>query len=265
MMWRRTQIDVLADQIEQLEHAEPDSELVRRMFRAGKADGRRRRDPSSVRSFVTEAVDLAASRITQQYVEERQRLAAEIASTEAQLTGRPADVPSSGEHTGGHQPNSKPPPSTTPAVPPVGLRDSIVETAESVTAPQARQPQVLEGALDRLRAEKLARREESHRAAAEERRRQHAELTASLQSTKRKQDDLPAPYRQRVDSAHEFGQLLWARYCTGFEHGKRKRGRPEDELPGPEPEIEFHVPAVLHEDQAVSVPQTVPATQKGSS
>ena len=59
---------------------------------------------------------------------------------------------------------------------------------------------------------------------------------------------LPEQFEQAAASCREVGNLLWARYCMGYEKGKKKRVAPGDKQDGPPSELVFETPCSFQHD-----------------
>lgn len=215
-MFKKSSVDTLASVIlTDVKSGTIDPDMLRRFYRQGKRDARRQTfEPS--REFIVHAVALANSKICEEFTAQREKaltartdLATELNQAQEQLEILDADikpvaVPSS--------PKSDPSPGPTP------------------------------GSLERLaevRAQKRMQAAHSQRQAALA---QISELRSQLSSSDDRLVSMPEQYEQAAASCREIGNLLWARYCMGFEKGKRKRLSPDDSLDGPPSELPFEVP-----------------------
>jgi hypothetical protein len=190
--------------------------MLRAFFRQGKRDGRRGHPPEALRTFVTEAAELAASYHATAFLEEREEVLVRLAGSEVGPTDHGAQLPS------GQVPVAA-------VAPPDGspLAGSLVELQHR-----------------RQERRRAAERAEQARAASEERAR-----AAAHAQDERRLAELPERCRSSVGSTFEAAQLLWTRYCAGFVAGAvRAKG---DGTAAPSPALQLSMPEVL-----VPVPAT---------
>lgn len=228
-MLERWTIDSVADEIvSQFKGADPTPKLLRRFYNEGKRHGRKGLSPEPMRDFLVNAVELAASKITQEFLEAEQQVDASRAAMEARQTMLSEDLSTSARAT----------------APEVDAGSSGSGLGTKVAGPD------LGGSLERLKAKRAAADAERRRQAQEQSERELQGMKAEALITKQKLDDLPDHYRQMVESCHETGELMWTRYVQGYSYGESKRGAPDTDDGGPGPEIEFEYPAALAPTEA---------------
>lgn len=219
-MIERWTIDVIADEIEKgLRDATPSPRLLRRCYRHGYRHGRKAIPAGTARALFTGAVDVAGSAIAQEYVSMRDELRAEQAKAAGRLAALTATV--DGQRTPDIQTASSP----TPASPglPTSLEDALVTHEKR-----------------RAQAALLA-----HQQKLDELGQQVREAQANQDLLVQQAQEAPGRYLQRLESCHDAGRLLWARYCQGFVKGASKRGNPDDEDEISDPDLHFTVPSAL--------------------
>jgi hypothetical protein len=216
-MLEKFTVDKLAEQVGlQLQRGQVTSQLAHSFFRKGRRDGRRSLDYNSLGGLLLDSVGLAGSNLCQQMLARRQTVELQIvelhAIREAQAAAISESV-ASGDVTRTHGESGS------------GREDD--SDAALVIALKARQ---------RMRLDK-------------------ARLDA-LDASRRAQDDLSraeaillglvAEYRQRFEGAAHAGQMLWSRYCNGFEQGHAKRGSRDCKLDPPIAVLDFTMPPLLN-------------------
>lgn len=215
-MLERWTVDAIAGEIgRQLQSAEVAPQLVRRFYKQGKRHGKRSIISEPAQTLIVNAIDIATSKIAEQFVAEAQRLRASVAAADARLA--------------------------TPLPPPV--EPAAPEEAAAISSPGTRGPD-LSGALTGVRHRKI---EETRRAAHAQHAAKQEELAGVAQSRAVAQQalrDLPSHYRQAVESCHEAGELLWSRYRSGYVEGASRRG-PSDAGSAPPQSISFDAPPVF--------------------
>lgn len=234
-MLERWTVDSLADEIDsQFKGADPTPKLLRRFFHLGLRHGKQDLPPRAIQFFIENAVEIATSKLGEEYIDEKQAAGLQ----EAGLRAR---------------------------------RKSLSEWEEDhadveILAPTAtklggalRGPN-LSGALEALNRQRRAAQEAERDAEADQRRDELQQLDQQLATLEEQLEELPEKYRQVIESCHETGELIWSRYRTGYIRGTSKRGEPEegDDLPE---DIEFDMPLAF--DLLLDgVPRPAPATKE---
>jgi len=225
-MFERFTVDAVAAEISrQVKGASPSPKVVHKFFRKGRRDGKKQLPHLTMESFVTEAVEIATSKLAEEFLQARQSLTNQLSRLKAERTQAEADL---------------------------GQTSSAAEdSAEGVN------PGAASGAgadLDAsLQAHKAARKAKEQAAKDAERKTKEHELADTKQEQAVLETDLaelPSRYQQLVESAHHTGQLFWARYCNGYVVGLASRGAPDDENDSPSEELEFDTPEVLRTNPA---------------
>lgn len=224
MRFHRFTVDILSNHVgDQLLTGEPSARLGYRFFRKGRRDGKKNYDHESVGRLLREAVRLAAEKLADEMARRRAEISHRIATLESSLQRTPATV-------------SEPSVPTTP--------DS--SDHENVRGPS------LNRAL-KVRARALGKaaqlEQEAARKAAEEVLQQ---VQDELEQQRTALNGLPAAFGPRASGIVHSGQVLWTRYCNGFEQGdtrrrRRRRYKPADgEVAAPEHDVVFTLPTVLN-------------------
>lgn len=249
-MIERFTLDSLAAAIlTQLKRATPDPKLARRFFKAGKRDGRRERSAEPTCAFLREGVEVAVSKVCEEFLAARRSLQEQLAAAQHTAEGDPGAVeqlPSSPE--------------------PQAVEKSSVESAGSSRTKSAQPLPLgardadLEGSIGALRRAREAQEAQRIRAEAEQRRRAAEQAAAGVATLKTQLSELTEQFAQQVESCHRTGKFLWARYCSGYEVGSARRGSPDDSDGVSVPAIEFSEPDVLTEvTEMASAPSLPPA------
>lgn len=233
-MIERWTIDTIADEIEsQFKGADPQKKLLRRFYNEGKHHGRKGMSPEPMANFLANAVEVATSKIAQDFLKAEQQLAAARASMQARKTMIEEDL---GEHDG--------PPDGGSTVGAGGLGGGAGLGAH-IGGPD------LKGSFARLQAKRAAQVAATDAAKRRgERDQMEQELDGidqQLALADQQLDDLPDEYRQMVESCHETGELMWTRYVLGYNLGDSKRGVSDNDN-GADLDIEFEYPDVLDPD-----------------
>jgi DNA repair exonuclease SbcCD ATPase subunit len=187
-----------------------------------------------MRDFLVNAVELATSKITEDFLEAEQQTEATRAAMQARKTMieedlRDDDGPVSVASSAGS-----------------GDGAGSAGLGVDVGGPD------LTESLARLKARRAANEAQAeaakHRGERERIERELDQIKQHLASVDRKLEDLPEQYRQMIKSCHETGELLWTRYLAGYRLGASKRGITDDG-DGSDPDIDFEYPEVLDRGQ----------------
>jgi hypothetical protein len=219
-MIERWTIDVIADEIQKgLRDATPSPRLLRRCYRHGYRHGRKAIPAGTARAMITGAVDVAGSAIAQEYVGTRDDLRAQQAQAAGRLSALAATI------QGQHPPDTQTAARPTPASPgsPTSLEDALVT-------------------LEKRRAQAVL---VAHQQKVDELGQQLREAQAAHDLLVQQAQEAPGRFLQRLESCHDAGRLLWARYCQGFVKGASKRGNPDDEDEMSDPTLSFNIPSAL--------------------
>lgn len=252
-MLERFTVDALAGDLErQIQHAGPEPRFARRFFRRGKKDGRRELAFAPQLSFLTRAVQIATGKLAEAFVEERDALLQQLDALRAEAASS-EDTPSGREGRGDwHSTGSETPSEQSQERRPIGRSDP------------ARKPD-LKSALETLREQRRAAERAAEIAAdAAERDRRRA-VSAQIAVLNTKVERLAQDCLVSVYTAHKAGQLIWSRYCTGYEAGSRGRGAPDDDGARPTTDVTFPVPEVLVSAEAsFSTSDALPSAMTGA-
>lgn len=225
-MFERWTVDAIAGEVErQLQVAELSPKLLRRFYKQGRRHGKRSTIPEPTQTLIINAVDIATSKIAEEFVREAQQLRSSIAAADARLgtpLKAPVDVPS---------PTSEPRTINQPKTGGADLTSALTGVRESK-----------EQSLRQARLAQHAAKEE-----------ELVTLGQQRSVAERALLDLPARYRQSVESCHETGELLWSRYRSGYADGASRRG-PSESGTAPSQDIRFDDPPVFDELVKLSVP-----------
>lgn len=219
-MIERWTIDIIADEIEDgLREATPSPRLLRRCYRHGYRHGRKAIPARTARALFTGAVDVAGSAIAREYVTTRDGLLAQQAAAAGRLAALTATIDA--QRTPDTQAASQPTPASQGSA--TSLEDALVthEKRRAQAAFLAHQQKV-DGLGEQVR-----------------------EAQAAQDLLNQQIQEAPGRYLQRLESCHDAGRLLWARYCQGFVKGASKRGNPDDEDEMSDPDLHFNVPSAL--------------------
>lgn len=235
-MIERWTIDSIADEIEsQFKGADPQKKLLRRFYNEGRRHGRKGMSAAPMRNFLANAVEVATSKITEDFLEAEQQAEAARAAMQARKTMIEDDLGEDGGTSSGSS-----------------SAGSDEEAGGAGLAAEVGGPD-LKGSLARLKAKRAAREAEAEAAKRRgEREQMEQELDGigeQLALADQKLEDLPDQYRQMIESCHETGELMWTRYVLGYNLGESKRGVPDNDDDGPDPDIEFEYPDALDPDQ----------------
>lgn len=240
-MIERWTIDSIADEIEsQFKGADPRKKLLRRFYNEGRRHGRKGMSPAPMRNFLANAVEIATSKITEDFLEAEQQAEAARAAMQARKTMIEDDLGEDDSASGGGGSSA-------------GLGEEVggAGLAADVGGPD------LKGSMARLKAKRAARDAEAEAA---KRRGERAQMEQELDGigeqlalADQKLEDLPEQYRQMIESCHETGELMWTRYVLGYNLGVTKRGASDGDggALDPGPDIEFEYPDALDPDQDV--------------
>lgn len=217
-------IDQLSEELHSLSQGEPRTPVLKRFFKDGKRDGRRKRRPESVRQFLIDAVELATSQISEGYLDQERTLLMRLESLEAERQAL----------------EDSPPPSP--------LHSEIDPNNDGTQSP------------DYPLAHSVRRLEEKRRAAADQKAAREAleraeradQVGQDIAQTRRESELLLESFQQEVESAHHAGELLWDRYCSGYERGLSRRRQADDLEAGPAPDISFPMPFALRREEKTS-------------
>lgn len=208
MLLHRFTIDQLADAIgSQIVEGDPDSRLSYRFYRKGRRDGRKRRPTSAIMGYVQNAVELAMSKIAEAHLADDLQLCVEERSVAVEI-----------ETLAG---------ASTP-------QDSSANTTPGSSGQGVSVDRLLE-----VRASRRAAAADAERKAAQQ---QSAGLRRRLAEVEERRERLDDVTKQRLESCQQTGHMLWARYLSGYDLGRSKRGVPDDEAPGHSISIEFALP-----------------------
>lgn len=240
-MLERFTVDVLADHIDgRLEAAQPSARLSRRFFRTGRKDGRQQLSPASTADFLTDAVDLACSRLAEAYLNEVRAINDGVNALRSRIdvaagagpTAAKSDVGAGEGQVGAEAAAGTSAAAAEPE--PSGISHEAITAGHSLERSFA----VLR---ERREERQVAERDRLRQGVDDQTQRSRAEIL----TLDRKRPDLLAVYRQRASSTHAAAALLWSRYCGGYEVGRSKRSSPDDEHSGPKSLITFEMPQVL--------------------
>lgn len=234
-MIERWTIDSIADEIEsQFKGADPEKKLLRRFYNEGKRHGRKGMSPKPMANFLANAVEVATSKITQDFLEAEQQAEAARAAMNARKVMITEDLGEGDDSSSGG-----------------GSSGSVGDGEGSGLGAEVGGPD-LKGSLARLKAKRAAAEAEAEAAKRRGEREQMEQeldgLGEQLALADQKLDDLPEQYRQMIESCHETGELMWTRYVLGYNLGQSKRGVPDSDDDGPDPDIEFEYPDALDPD-----------------
>lgn len=238
-MLTRWTIYTLAEEIEaQFKGADPESKLLRKFDKEGRKHGRRGMSPEPMRHFLENAIEIATSKIAEDFLDEETAAQANLAGMKARKIMIEEDLDEADEVEG----NSAEPRT------PEGA-DGASELGSGTAGPD------LNASLSRLKAIRAARdaaaREAERRSELEQIEDELDGIDQQIAIVEQTLADLPEKYRQLVESCHETGELMWTSYRLGYQRGAARRGAPDTADDGPEPEIEFEYPDVLEpEDDA---------------
>ncbi len=199
-MLERFTIDIVAEQVASLLlEGEPTPKLAHRFFRKGRRDGRRDFAHASLSQLLQEAVSLAGSSLSEEFVSQRRQLRTRIAELEA-ATHLPA------EH----------------AKPEFPIGDDLEHRVPDESAVDS--DELLRRALEARRRYQERRSRHDAMVASAERRDAARQALSEVAQLNARQEDLLAEYVQRFESIAYTGRLLWSRYCNGFVQGCTRRG-----------------------------------------
>ena len=242
-MIERWTIDSIADEIQsQFKGADPQKKLLRRFYNEGKRHGRKGMSPTPMRNFLANAVEIATSKITEDFLEAEQQAEAARAAMQARKVMIEDDLGDDGGSSSDGAPSGS-----------GGAGEGSGLGAE-VSGPD------LKGSLSRLKAKRAATEAEAEAAKRRGERDQMGQeldgIRAQVALADQKLQDLPDEYRQMVESCHETGELIWTRYILGHNLGESKRGVSDNDDDGPDLDIEFEYPDALDPDQDDPPPGT---------
>lgn len=260
-MFERFTIDMLAEHVsDQLLSGEPSAKLAHRFFRKGRRDGKHGFEAGSVRQVVVDAVSLAGTALSVEFVERREELTREQARREQQLA-RHTDALAELEE---RDEESEAPVEAAVEAPEDEASETGPDTDGTVTepedAPAADTAAALLDAIEtrrRLREERVAREakesaEAAHRAALAEARSGIVEATDALSQIESALAELPAAFLERFLRVAYTGRLLWARYCNGYEQGRYRWFASKTEADVPDGTLDLTVPEVLGSIPAIA-------------
>jgi hypothetical protein len=233
-MLTRWTIYTLAEEIEaQFKGADPESKLLRKFDREGRKHGKRGMSPEPMRHFLENAIEIATSKIAEDFLDEEKAVAANLAGMRARKMMIEEDLEEAGNED-------------SPAAPEIPTGGSESGLGTGTAGPD------LNASLSRLKAVRAAReaadREAKRRAELAQIEDELDGLQLQIAVVEQTLADLPEKYRQLVESCHETGELMWTSYRLGFQRGTARRGVPDATDEGPEPEIEFEYPEVLEHE-----------------
>jgi len=234
-MIERWTIDSIADEIEsQFKGADPQKKLLRRFYNEGKRHGRKGMPAKPMANFLANAVEVATSKITQDFLEAEQQVEASLAAMNARQEMLKEDLGEDGGAGAG----------TEAGADATGGGSGL---GADVGGPD------LTGSLARLKAARASREkaaEDARRRGEQEQMAEELEgLGQQLALADQQLEGLSEQYRQMIESCHETGELMWTRYVLGYNLGTAKRGAPDGDDDGPDPDIEFEYPDALDPDQ----------------
>jgi len=213
-------IDTLAEAIaDQIEPGQLTSVLLRRFFRAGRRVGRKRRPAESYAKFVEDGVDRAVAAHMERFVERRTMLTIEVGRVDAEISVAREEI---SERT---------------------------ERLERSTASPPMAPDPLDDPTGRVHALALKRHFESldrERRALAESERRVLELTQNRASVDGELVELGHAFSERINGSYRAGQMVWDRFCMGFEAGRNSRGRPDFEGDSPLRDLDFRRPVEVN-------------------
>lgn len=251
-MLERFTVDMVADHVAtQMLEGDPSPKLAHRFFRKGRRDGRHAFDHLSIRMLVRDAVNLASSELSEEFVRVRHEL--ESRRQELILQER-------------HFLEQAEPPSEAPSTDPEPVQDPAPATDTGASSDE-----ILVNALRnryRLRNQAAARQrrdeERQSRDSADQARSAAADAALAarreIATLETRLDQLATEFLQRFETIAHTGQLLWSRYCNGFEQGKERRGSRESDVQAPDDLLEFPVPQSLRPYHEPSRPMAVRPT-----
>jgi len=215
VVFSRFSVDSFADVIlSDVKRGAVSRKMLRRFYRLGKRDARRE-DHLPAKEYVTHGVSLAVSKICEEYVARRSELQRSVAEQEATAEKLRVELASLGPEL-----------------------TSVQQVASSNGAGAANMP----GSLETLARRRRAREVEEMR---RERERLESGIAEAQRAVRTLTDEialLPQQFAQSAASCREVGSLLWARYCMGYEKGKRRRVAPDDRRSGPEVTLDSESP-----------------------
>jgi hypothetical protein len=216
-MLEKFTVDMLAAHVASLQEGKSTPRMARALYRKGRRDGKRSYDYNSMGGLLLDAVGLASSALCEAFLLERRPVEVRMAELRA------VDDPRN-EDDGYLADNRDVLAADKARVP----KDDQVSSAGLAAALQARQ---------RLHTEQAhAARRRDGQLARQELAKQDAVMLC-----------MATEYRQRFDTITCAGQLLWSRYCNGYELGHARRGSRDSNVNPPVAALEFPVPLALRD------------------
>lgn len=239
-MLTRWTIYTLAEEIEaQFKGADPESKLLHKFDKEGRKRGKRGMSPEPMRDFLENAIEIATSKIAEDFLDEEKAAEANLAGMRARKIMIEEDLAEADDRE----------PAPEPEIPPGG--------GDSELAPGTGGPD-LNASLSRLKAVRAAReaadRETKRRAELDRIEDELDGIDQQIAVVEQTLADLPEKYRQLVESCHETGELMWTAFTLGYQRGAARRGVPDSTDDGPAPDIEFEYPDVLEPEAATANP-----------
>lgn len=239
-MLTRWTIYTLAEEIEaQFKGADPESKLLHKFDKEGRKRGKKGMSPEPMRDFLENAIEIATSKIAEDFLDEEKAAEANLAGMRARKKMIEEDL----DEADGREP--------------VEATEIPTGQGESGLSSGTAGPD-LNASLSRLKAVRAAReaadREAKHRAELDQIEDELDGIDQQIAVVEQTLADLPEKYRQLVESCHETGELMWTAFTLGFQRGAARRGVPDSTDDGPDPEIEFEYPDVLEPETAATAP-----------
>ena len=231
-MERIWNVSVVAQEIDsQIKGARPNPKLLQRFYRDGKKHGKKNISSSPMYEFIKNVVEIATSKISEDYLAEQQQNQNQLAGMKKRLSRLEGPDHGGTGVLGSDAGNG----------PAEGIAVSDTEAATE-TDPQPVAGSDMSSELARLkatRAQSAARqREEQARSELEQKRSEIHELSQQIATIEQDLEGSLSRYRQLLESCQQTGELFWSRYRQGYS----EKAPPGDELLA---DIEFDYPVVL--------------------
>jgi hypothetical protein len=244
-MLEKFTVDMLAGHVASLQKGESTPRMARALYRKGRRDGKRSYDYNSMGGLLLDAVGLASSALCEAFLLERKTVEVRMAELRAVDDPRNEDDP------------------------------YLAHSRDVLAADKARAPKDEELSSVGLTVA-LEARQRLHTEQEKAARRRDAQLARQELA---KQDAVmlcvESEYRQRFATITYAGQLLWSRYCNGYELGHSRRGSRDSNVNPPVAALDFPVPVVLRDtgdgagnetpDRASDTPRPIPLTTVGQA
>lgn len=254
-MFGRFTVEVIGHEVaDQLFKANPSRRLMHRLFRKGRRDGKKVHDHKSVAALVSYAVDLATSRLCEEYVSRRDAAARDLTQLRADLRKAEADVQALRERE-------------------ALLKDFNTSDGDDATSDLVHDSVLHDSDTDALLRSALIRRRELRSRKRNIARRLNlkenleelqTELLTAQASVLAAEDAITAnvdaaqplrdQYRERSWAVAQAGGLLWSRYCNGFDQGYTRRRSRGSSVRPPLAQMAFELPPLLRGEGPLAVP-----------